>query len=135
MAASTHSTMFWTTAFLGAVTVSWSEIRRDCPACSLTDTLRTGVPASCGSPGRTSTFAGRTVVSGTESPDTSPAAAGCAENPTAEASSATAADTTAIRPATDQAHTIPALTDIPRPSRPRPACRRDSQPRSLPVHH
>ena len=36
-------------------------------------------------------------------------------------SSATAADTAAIRPAADRAHTIPALTGIPRPPVP-PSC-------------
>jgi hypothetical protein len=49
-----------------------------------------------------------------------PAAAGCAENPTAEASNATAVGNATIRHATGRAHTIPALTDIPRPSSHRP---------------
>ena len=60
----------------------------------------------------TVTFPCSTVRSGFENPDTSPAAAGGAENPTAEASIATAADTAAI----------PALTNIPDHQSPRAAC-------------
>ena len=114
-----HSTKFSTSVLVVTVTVSWSEIRRVCPACSVTGTVMTTRPRSClGGSASTDWSVGSTVRSGFENPDTSPAPAGGAENPTAEASSATAADTAAIRPATDRAHTIPDLTNIPRPSSP-----------------
>src|SRR5689334_16517138 len=110
---SMHSTKFSTSVLLVTVTVSWSEIRRVCPAFSPMGTVRTTQPTSCGSAALTVTLVPSMVRSGFETPDTSPAAAGGGENPTAEASSATAADTAAIRPATDRARMIPDLTNIP----------------------
>ena len=127
-----HSTKFSTSVLVVTVTVSWSEIRRVCPACSVTGTVRTTLPRSClGGSASTDWSVCSTVRSGFENPDTSPAPAGGAENPTAEASSATAADTAAIRPATDRAHTIPDLTNIPDP--PSPLARPPTgQPQPLP---